>query len=86
MNSGKVALGVLAGVAAGAILGILFAPAKGSETRQKIAGKGDDLKDALKDKFDEFMETITEKIEKVKEDIDAFSDSHSVETEEKKKA
>lgn len=86
MNSGKVALGVLAGVAAGAILGILFAPAKGSETRQKIAGKGDDMKDALKDKFDEFMNTITEKIEKVKEDIDAFSDSHSVETEEKKKA
>jgi len=36
MDSGKVFLGVLAGITAGALLGILFAPAKGSETREKI--------------------------------------------------
>lgn len=35
MNSGKVVLGALAGLAAGALLGILFAPDKGSETRKK---------------------------------------------------
>jgi gas vesicle protein len=32
MNSGKVALGIVVGVAIGATLGILFAPAKGIET------------------------------------------------------
>ena len=37
MGSGKVLLGVLAGVAVGATLGILFAPDKGSETRKKIS-------------------------------------------------
>ena len=38
MNSGsKVLLGVLAGAATGAILGVLFAPERGEETRRKIS-------------------------------------------------
>ena len=66
MGSGKVLLGLLAGVAAGALLGILIAPDKGSVTRKKISKKGDDYADALKEKFNEFMDNISEKIEEVK--------------------
>ncbi|MBL7971614.1 MAG: YtxH domain-containing protein, partial [Prolixibacteraceae bacterium] len=51
MSSGKVLLGVLAGAAAGALIGILFAPDKGSETRRKIAEKGEDYVDGMKEKF-----------------------------------
>ena len=47
MKNNNVLLGILGGVAVGAALGILFAPAKGSETRKKIADKGNDLKDLL---------------------------------------
>lgn len=66
MSSGKVLLGLLAGVATGALLGVLFAPDKGSVIRKKISKKSDDYADALKEKFNEFMDNIYEKMEDVK--------------------
>ncbi len=67
MNSGKVLLGLLAGIAAGALLGVLFAPAKGSDTHKKLIKKGDDYSDALKEKFNEFIENFPGKSENVSE-------------------
>jgi len=69
MNSGKVVLGVLAGVAIGATLGILFAPDKGTETRKKISRKGEDVIDEIAEKFNELLNNLTEKIDTVKEEI-----------------
>jgi len=70
MSSGKVVLGVLAGLAAGAIMGILFAPEKGSKTRKQILDKGGDYTDELKAKFDEFCDSITQKFEKTKKETE----------------
>jgi len=69
MNTGKVAIGVLAGVAAGAIIGILFAPDKGTETRRKISGKASDSVVDFKDKFEEMLCNISEKFEILKQDV-----------------
>jgi len=66
MKKGNVVLGLLAGLAAGAVLGILFAPEKGSRTRRRIMEKGEDVADELKDKFDGLLENINEQFETVK--------------------
>ena len=84
MNSGKVLLGVLAGVAAGALLGVLFAPGKGSNTRKKIYKKGEDYADWLKEQFDEFFQGISEKIKEVKEEVSDFAEEAQTKLEEAK--
>lgn len=68
MNTGKVALGVLGGIAVGAIAGILFAPAKGSKTRKRILKKGKGYADDVKNKFDQLASDFTQKYESVLEE------------------
>lgn len=69
MSTEKVIIGVLAGIATGALLGVLFAPDKGSETRRKIAKKSSDTVNDLKDKFGNLIDDIADKFEHEKEEI-----------------
>ena len=57
-NTLKIVVAAAAGVAAGAALGILFAPEKGSELRKKIADQGKKIIDNVIDKFEH---TVNEK-------------------------
>lgn len=56
---------LMTGIIAGAILGVLYAPDKGSITRSRLSRKGNDLKD----KFNDLKERINEKLEDFKEDV-----------------
>ncbi|MFV5687928.1 YtxH domain-containing protein [Flavobacterium sp. ZT3R25] len=65
MKADKIVLGVLGGLAAGAILGIMLAPDKGDKTRKRIMDKSNDYADELKDKLDTLLSSINKKYEKI---------------------
>jgi gas vesicle protein len=67
MSSGKVLLGIVVGAAVGAVLGVLFAPAKGSVTRKRIARRGTDYAEAVKENLNEYINAITEEYDTIKE-------------------
>jgi gas vesicle protein len=69
MNKGKVVAGVLAGMAAGAALGVLFAPAAGTDTRKKLVRKKDDAIDGLKEKVDDLMTGLNNRLVAAKNDM-----------------
>ena len=64
-DSTKVVAALLAGLAAGAALGILFAPERGSETRDKLNDALKNLGDAIKDRAAEEIDNLSN----FKEDI-----------------
>lgn len=68
MSTQKVTLGVIAGLAAGSILGILLAPDKGSNTIKKASRIGDDYANNLKDKFGNFRRNISRKLKTATEE------------------
>lgn len=68
MGSEKLLLGILAGVAVGATLGILFAPDKGSVTRKKLSGQGDDFAEEIEEKLTAYLEELSGRFELLKKE------------------
>lgn len=70
MDNTNTFLGVLAGTAIGATLGILFAPEKGSVTRQRIADKTNETTDAIGSKAQEVKEALVSSAQTQKASMD----------------
>lgn len=84
----KVLAALLAGMAAGAAIGILFAPEKGSETRHKLNDSLKDLGDAIKDRSNEqlhhvneladrLIKTVKTKLKKAEHEIEGAIEEHA---------
>lgn len=68
-DNSKVLVALLAGIAAGAALGILFAPEKGTETRDKLTESLKKLGDSLRDSAASEIETLIGLKDKVVDNI-----------------
>lgn len=64
-DNSKVLVALLAGLAAGAALGLLFAPEKGSETRDKLSQSLKDLGDSIKDRAADEINNLSNLKDKV---------------------
>ena len=78
-DNGKIIGALVLGAAAGAVLGMLFAPSKGSELRKKIKDNAEDLIDELTDKIKEGKTALAEMKEKAMskaDDLKATAEDH----------
>lgn len=70
MSNNSSVLGLLAGTAIGAVLGVLFAPDKGSVTRQKIVDEANATKDMLSESAYDFKDRVVSTVVAKKATLD----------------
>ena len=68
-DNSKVLIALLAGIAAGAALGFLFAPERGEETRDKLNDSLKNLSDSIKDRAADELGNLSEYKTKVVDNI-----------------
>ena len=68
-NSGKSTVAFLLGVVAGGVLGVLFAPKSGKETRADLQKYIKDAEENLEKKKEEIQEAASRQLSKVKEQM-----------------
>ncbi|MGB4398289.1 MAG: YtxH domain-containing protein [Daejeonella sp.] len=68
-DNSKILAAMLAGLAAGAAIGILFAPDRGSETRDKLNDSLKNLGDSIKDRAADEIGNLSEFKDKVVDSI-----------------
>jgi gas vesicle protein len=69
-NTAKIITALAAGAVAGAVIGVLFAPDKGSETRKKVSEEGKRLAQSLKEKLNQLKEKSDEVVSNIQRSMD----------------
>jgi gas vesicle protein len=72
-NTNKILTALATGIIVGGVLGVLFAPDKGENTRNKIAEGGRKLSDSLKDKMNQGKEKLAGMRNSIRDRVEEFS-------------
>ncbi|TCC94487.1 YtxH domain-containing protein [Pedobacter frigiditerrae] len=83
-NNGMVAVALVAGLAAGAVISILFAPESGADTRRAIGDKAKGLGNGIKDSYSSLKDRVFG-VDEVVEPAVAPEVPHFVHTTQKRK-
>jgi len=79
-DNSKVIVALLAGLAAGAALGILFAPEKGTETRDKLSESlkklGDSIKETAANEIDNLVGLKDKVVDNIKSKIKSVDEEY----------
>jgi gas vesicle protein len=79
-DNSKVVVALLAGLAAGAALGILFAPEKGTETRDKLSESlkqlGDSIRETAANEIDSLMGLKDKVVDNIKSKIKTVDEEY----------
>jgi len=74
MKNTRMILTALTATATGVLLGLLYAPNKGSATREKITKKSQEYSDYIVDRVDDFVDTVSQPLEDMGEDAERLAD------------
>lgn len=86
MKTGQLLIGAIVGITAGAVIGILFAPKKGSVTRRFIAQKSTDYVDDMKERFNDNLKIVNQKIDSLKDEVKSLVKKGLLKAEEELKS
>ena len=85
-DSGSKILYFLSGISVGALIGVLFAPKSGRETREYLVNKAEESRDILSRKSAEYRDQATEYLERGKSALNAQKEHLSAAIEAGKSA
>ena len=77
MKGQSIIIGAVAGLAAGALIAILFAPDKGTEVRSVIGKKSGEYLDSVKKGFNSFVDGFSDRIHDAKDEVSDIAKKHN---------
>lgn len=85
MEGKNVLITMLISAAAGAVAGVLFAPDKGSKTRQEISRRSRDFRNMARDEFEDFISETRKYYEEARKEADKWMEKGEAAAKDLKK-